>query len=41
MKAFRDSRVAIAIVLVLYAICGTADFAYQVEMDAIRHQVGD
>lgn len=40
MKAFRDSKVAFVILFVLYALCGTADFTYQVEMEAMHQHVG-
>jgi hypothetical protein len=30
---FRDNRRAIAIILILYLLCGTADFTCQVEME--------
>lgn len=36
----RDSKPAIAIVLVLYFLCGTADFSYQVEMEAMHQHIG-
>lgn len=40
MKAFKDSKAAFVILFVLYALCGTADFAYQVEMEAMHQHVG-
>lgn len=40
MRAFRDNKVAFAIIFILYALCGTADFAYQVEMEALHQHVG-
>jgi len=32
---FRDNRVAIAIILILYVLCGTADYEYQTELQNI------
>lgn len=37
---FRDSRVAIVIVLLMYLAAGTADFAYQVEIESANQQAG-
>lgn len=37
---FRDNKVAFAILFILYALCGTADFVYQVEMEAMHQHVG-
>lgn len=37
---FRDNRVAIVIVLLMYLAAGTADFSYQVEIESASQKVG-
>lgn len=37
---FRGTRPSFVILFILYALCGTADYTYQVEMEAMHSHVG-